>query len=183
MQRVFIGIPVDRRLQRQINQILKPVKSSHPKIRWVTEINRHLTLAFPGDLPFERVETLVRQFDKTYQGEMQFQYRFSKLTGFPAARSALLALTGERDAAMDHLQKVTRNLLEKNGIGFDSKKFRPHITLGRNKRAEHVAINDCQALEIDLSVDKVRLYHSTLTKSGSIYSTLKETSLRKPPEL
>jgi 2'-5' RNA ligase len=183
MQRLFIGIPVDNRSQRKINEILKPIKVSNPDIRWVAEANRHLTLAFLGNIPDPQVETLRRYFEKTYRGCLQFNYRFTRLTRFPRANSGIIALTGEANTAVEHLFRVTRRFLQKHEVGFDSKGFRPHVTLGRIKARKNVNTSFLQTMEMSLAVDKVRLYQSRLTESGSIYTTLEETRLCEPYEL
>ena len=92
MQRVFIGIPVDKQTQQLINELLKPVRKISTDIRWVPENNRHLTLAFLGDRPESDINSLLRVFDETYQQKSRFQYCLSALTRFPSAAGRILAL-------------------------------------------------------------------------------------------
>lgn len=177
LQKVFIGIHVDKQSQQHINELLKPIKKSRQDIRWVAESNRHLTLAFLGDIPISEVEILVRLFDETYQQEAQFQYELSTLTRFPEPTGRILALTGDPTGPLDNLFQITRKLLKRNQLEFDRKEFRPHITLGRIRRAKHVKTTFDQQTNISLDITKITLYQSTHTESGSIYSTLKETQL------
>ncbi|NNK99664.1 MAG: RNA 2',3'-cyclic phosphodiesterase [Xanthomonadales bacterium] len=182
MQRVFIGIPVDKHLQKKINELSGPIKNSNPNLRWVAETNRHLTLAFIGNIPDLKVEILRRQFEQAYQGCSQFKYRFSRLARFPGAASGIIALTGEPDTAMDHIFQLTRRFLGNVGFDFDSKKFRPHVTLARIRRKQQLNTSFLHATELNLAVDRVWLYQSSLTASGSIYSTLEETMLSNAAE-
>lgn len=176
-QRVFIGIPIDKQSQQYINELLKPIKNSRRDIRWVPENNRHLTLAFLGNRPISEVDNLIQQFDESYQQEIRFQYRLSTLERFPDPKGRIIALTNESTEPLDNLFQITLKLLQRNEIEFDRKKFRPHVTLGRIKRPKHVKKTFDRQMNINLDINKITLYQSTLTNSGSIYSTLKETLL------
>jgi len=179
MQRVFIGIPVDKRSQQHINGLLKPIKDSRRDIRWVAENNRHLTLAFLGNRTISEVNGVLRLFDETYQQESHFQYRLSRLTRFPDPAGRIIALINEPTGPMDHLFQITLKLLQRNKLEFDRKKFRPHITLGRIRKPKNVKTTIDQSTNIRLDITKITLYQSTLTDSGSIYSALKETQLTR----
>jgi 2'-5' RNA ligase len=177
MQRVFIGIPVDTRAQQLINDLLRPLKELRGDIRWVPEINRHLTLAFLGNVPAAEVDILMGLFDKTYRQERQFRYKLSLLTRFPEPTGRIIALTGGPDRSLDHLFQITLKILLSNGQRADPRAFRPHLTLGRLKRAKQVKTTFDQQTGTHLEIARVVLYQSTLTESGPIYSVLKETKL------
>ena len=182
-QRVFIGIPIDKQSQQHINELLKPIKDSRQDIRWVPENNRHLTLAFLGNRPISEVDNLIPLFDESYQQETRFQYRLSTLERFPEPTGRIIALTNEPTEPLDNLFQITLKLLQRNGIEFDRKKFRPHLTLGRIRRPKHVKKTFDQQININLDITKITLYQSRFTESGSIYSPLKETQLHKTPDL
>lgn len=180
MQRIFIGIPVDKHSQQQINKLLEPIKGSRQDIRWVAENNRHLSLAFLGDQPISRVDNLLRRFAETYQQEKQFRYRLSSLNRFPDSRGRIIALTDEPDRCLDNLFQITLKLLQKINIEIDRKKFRPHITLGRIRRPKHVKTSFDRQTDINVEINQITLFQSTLTESGSIYTALKVIHL--PPK-
>ena len=177
MQRVFIGIPVDKSAQKAINKLLTGVKTPDREVRWVPESNRHMTLAFLGDKPISEVENLTRQFDHTYQGLTPFQFNLSALARFPDTRGRIIALTGEPTAPLENVFQNTRGLLQRNGFEFDQKKFRPHVTLARIRNPKRLKTAFDQAINIELDMSRITLYQSILTKSGSIYSVLTETRL------
>ena len=178
MQRVFIGIPVDEQSQQHINELLKPIKKLRQDIRWEPANNRHLTLAFLGDLPVPEVENLLQLFSETYQQETRFEYRLSTLTRFPEPTSRIIALVDDPTGPLERLFQITRRFLERNNIELDLKEFRPHVTLGRIKKANRVKTNFDQQTNINLAIDKITFYLSTLSESGSIYTKLKETQLK-----
>ena len=177
MQRVFIGIPVDKPAQRQINELLIPTKESDPDIRWAPEHNRHLTLAFLGNKPTGVINDLVRSMHLAFQQEMAFKTGFSTLGRFPTSTGNIIALVYKPDECLAHLFQLTQDILTENGLRSDHKPFRPHITLGRIRKASKLKKTFNQQTNIRLRVDKVALYQSTLTDTGSIYLALKEIEL------
>ena len=177
MQRVFIGIPVDKPAQRQINELLIPAKESNPDIRWAPEQYRHLTLAFIGNKPTGVIEDLVRSMHLAFQHELAFKTGFSTLRRFPTSTGNIIALVYKPDDYLAQLFQVTQDFLTENGLRFDHKPFRPHITLGRLRKASKLKKTFNQQTNIRLRVDKVALYQSTLTDTGSIYLALKEIEL------
>jgi len=179
LQRVFIGIPVDKHSQKHIDSLLKPIKNLSQDIRWIPGNNRHLTLAFLGDKPISEIELLLRQFDETYRYEARFQYSLSTLTRFPNSRGRIIALAGALTGPLDNLFQITRRLLQINDFEFDQKKFRPHITLARIRHPKRLKTTFDQSIDIRLDITNVTLYQSTLTENGSIYSPLKKTCLKR----
>jgi len=177
VQRVFIGIPVDKPAQRKINELLFPAMESDPGIRWVAENNRHLTLAFLGNQSTGVIEDLVRSMHLAYQQEIAFRTGFSTLGRFPTSTGNIIALVYKPDDYLAQLFQVTQDFLTANGPRFNHKPFRPHITLGRIRKASKLKKTFNQPTNIRLRVDKVALYQSTLTNTGSIYLALKEIEL------
>jgi len=177
MQRVFIGIPVDQHSQQRINELLKPIKELRQDIRWEPDRNLHLTLAFIGNTPVAEVDNLLQIFSETYQQETHFKYRLSTLTRFPGPMGRIIALVDDPTEPLHRLFQITKTFLERNNVDLDLKEFRPHITLGRIKKAKHVKTNFDQQTDISLNVNKITFYQCTQGESGSIYTALKETWL------
>lgn len=177
MQRVFIAVPVDRRLQYQINRVLAPIRRSNRDIRWVAEQNRHLTLAFLGDQPDSLVDALVGSMDEAYRRETRFDAVFSVLARFPDAKGNILALVAGGDDRLAGLFQLTRGLLAQFGLAPEHETFRPHITVGRIIRPRLLKTRFHETTNIQLHIDRVALYQSTLTPNGSVYLALKETVL------
>jgi 2'-5' RNA ligase len=177
--RVFVGIECDHRAQRRINDLLRPIRKSPLDIRWVPENNRHQTLAFLGDIPTPKLENLLGLFDATYQKVEQFQTRLTRLIRFPETNGRIIALINEPDSRLNFLFQTTLALLQNCHLELDRKTFRPHITLGRIKKAKQVETIFDQPTRIVLNIKSIRLYQSTLTECGSIYTVLKETHLTR----
>lgn len=170
-------MPVDGQAQDHINRLLRPLVQSHPNLRWVPESNRHLTLAFLGDVPVSLVEKLVGLFDEAYGREAAFQFRLTRLARFPEPNSRIVALTGEAGGSLDKLFQITTRLLRDTGQEVDSRAFLPHVTLARLGRKRQGRVKLDQTVSVVLNASQVRLYRSVLTEAGAIYTVLKETKL------
>lgn len=177
MRRVFIGIPVDEQSQQHITELIKPITNLRLGIRWEPESNRHLTLAYLGDRPIAEVKNLLQLFSATYQQEKHFKFKLSTLTRFPEPTSRIIALVDDPTGPLDRLFQITQNFLERNNVQLDLKAFRPHITLGRIKKPKQLKTNFDQQTNINLEVNKILFYQSSLGPSGSIYTVLKETPM------
>lgn len=177
MRRIFIGIPVDECARISINELLEPIENTSPDIRWVPESNWHITLAFLGNKPISEVERLLQLPDDIYQQQNSFQYNLSAFTRFPDPAGSIIALVGDPGGPLHRLFQITLDTLQRNRIEFDRKEFQPHITLGRIKKPKYLKTAFDQRIRINLEITKIIVYQSTLTESGSIYSSLKEIRL------
>jgi 2'-5' RNA ligase len=177
VQRVFIGIPVDKRAQQQIDELLNPLKSSIQAVRWVPVQNRHLTLAFLGNRPASVIEKLTRSMDQAYQQETFFETGPANLKRFPGPSGNIIALVFKVDARLARLFQVTQEYLLGYDFDFKRTRFRPHITLGRMGTSPRLIKDINQQTDIKLQIGRIAFYQSTLTPSGSVYLALKETGL------
>ena len=176
-QRIFIGIPIGKPVQQAIDRLLVPLKPHSRYLRWVPAGNRHLTLAFLGDIPVGDVETLLGVFNRTYRRYGPFHYGFSALERFPNARGRIIALTGEASEPLHSLAMTTRDMLQVSGLDFERKKFRPHVTLARVRKPKLPLPELDHPVQVDIDVNRIVVYRSTLTESGSIYTELTAAEL------
>jgi 2'-5' RNA ligase len=171
-QRIFIGVPLDNDAQVAVDSLLGPLSAQGQNLRLVPAEKRHLTLAFLGNIPGSDAELLAAYFDEAYRLAGRFQYQFSALQRFPNARGRVVALTGAPSETLHHLFELTTDMLKSLALSYDTKKFRPHVTLARlrNPRLTGFAINE--KVNVGLDVSRVVLYRSTLTNTGSMYQFL-----------
>lgn len=176
-QRIFVGIPIGAPGQRAIEQLLDPLKPHSRNLRWVPANNRHLTLAFLGDIPASEFEPLLLRFNSAYQQYTPFRYCLSALERFPNTRGRIIALTGEASEPLHSIAMATRDMLQDCGLEFERKKFRPHVTLARIRNPKHPFNSIDRKVQVDIDVERIVVYRSTLTNTGSIYTVLQEAKL------
>jgi 2'-5' RNA ligase len=82
------------------------------------------------------------------------------------------------------LQEKLREGLSELGFKLESRKFRPHLTLGRfrdgrkaGKVLDEEMFKRVGTLEANFTADRVNLMQSRLNPSGAIYTVLKEHRL------
>lgn len=175
--RIFIGIPIGDRVQQAIERLLETTKMHTWNLRWVPAKNRHMTLAFLGDIRPNELETVQQGFVAAYAGNRQLQYQLSALRRFPNSRGRIITLTGEASEPLLGLATTTRDLLGTCGVGFERKTFRPHITLARIRNSRHPVMKIDQQVDVSMDIRRVALYRSKLTETGSFYTVLENADL------
>lgn len=177
VERVFIGIPLDKQAHDAVEVQFAPWQSRYPGIRWVPALNRHLTLAFLGDIPIADVNLLRAEFGEAYRAEKRFSYRFSALRRFPNAGGRIIALTGDVSPPLANLFETTLAMLRRHSLPYDKKRFKPHVTLARIKDPALAGRWPNEDIDIQLKVSRIMLYRSTLSASGSVYTALQTSTL------
>lgn len=161
----------------QTEELIEPLKKTLTGTYWIPPGNRHLTLAFLGDIPASAVDRLIHGFDRAYQAQKRFTYRLTRLCRFPDPGGGFIVLEDKCEGPIKGLWQNTLGLLKSVHLEPDRYTFRPHITLGRIRKPKRVRSATDQKTAIGLDVRKVTLYQSTLTGKGSIYTILKESRL------
>lgn len=139
--------------------------------RAVPRENLHLTLAFLGSLPQERLPALLAM--AAVVRSTAFALVIDRIEHF--RRSRVLAATPSRlPAAASALAAVLRERLLVGGFTPDLKPFRAHLTLSREiTRARESAAMD----PVRLECAEFALVESRTESSGAIYSVLRSWSL------
>ena len=128
----------------------------------------HLTLAFIGEWP-EDVTKFLPAVCKP------FSITLSYPGIFPEANVLWAGI--EPSADLDRLAGQVRRSLEDQGIPFDRKSFRPHITLVRKPLVpEHIALPEVAVPSVSMIVDSVCLYRSDRGRNGMVYTVIGESS-------
>jgi len=195
--RIFIGIPLSNEAKREVGKLYKALKKKHWKVKWEPVEKVHLTLVFLGDVKCQmsNVKTtyqnsklnklqLIKAAVKEVCGTLQsIKVKFKGLGCFPDyewPRIIWLGLKGDLKS-LSALQKKIQENLKKTGLKFDEKPFRPHLTLGRIKRARAKErreigrqIKKMQKMDFksEWLIDRVGVYKSKCLPKGSNYFEL-----------
>ncbi|MFJ3922148.1 RNA 2',3'-cyclic phosphodiesterase [Streptomyces sp. NPDC090022] len=136
--RVFIALAPPDDAKDELARELGPAYAAYPRMRWNRIEDWHITLAFLGELPVRDVPPLRQP-----------------LADLSAARRPLrLALRGgghfdERvlwsgvEGDLEGLHLLTaevRGLVKECGVDFVDRPLRPHLTLARSRRGDHVSV-------------------------------------------
>lgn len=141
-----------------------PGLSRYKKEKLVPAYNWHVTLAFLGNIPKEKLDSLQAMLKKE-DWEKVFDVGISQFGGFPSLDKARVLFSGLKrgEERVRLLAEHIRQKLDELGISYDEKPFVPHITLARlkfPKNASGLSENGKMKQEIVFSVDHFVLYES-----------------------
>lgn len=162
--RLFLAIPLKHELKEKVKDVQVGFLRQHVRGNYTPPENLHITLAFIGEYgdPDRVMEALEPVRFRPFRITMDRLGQFDQLwwTG--------LAKCPELDA----LAHSVRYALAENGIPFDRKRFRAHITI---LRKPEYTMGDLQPVEMtpaSMTVDRICLMQSTRGKNGMIYTEL-----------
>lgn len=143
--------------------------------RWTNPGQLHCTLRFLGDTPEEQVpeiEATLAHLDTPPPLDL----RLDGLTVFPSRRRprVLVARIAPDDELLA-LQQRIEDAVQHLGFEPEPKRFRPHVTLARFKRADAGAVHDwlrAHTADATFTTDALHLYASMLKPSGALHERL-----------
>ena len=140
----------------------------------------HLTLAFLGALPPERLPEVGTAVGAAARGWPPFAATLDRLGRFPTTgRPATVWLgLGTGGASVERLAGAVRAELERRGLDFDRKPARPHLTIARVRPdasavellALALALERVGPTELRFEVSAVEVVESILTPRGPRYA-------------
>lgn len=187
--RLFISIELPQSNRQLLAELLERLKKgvqftgAHPT--WVAAQNLHLTLAFLGNQPPERVAEIEQAMQTAASLVPAFRIRLAGLELFPSAREPRIISIAVR-SGLESLAKIHTALTEQlRGFGseVDNRPFRAHLTLARIKSVKGLAgLRDVVKSHSGYSArefkaDRITLVKSTLAPGGSIYEIVSEAML------
>jgi 2'-5' RNA ligase len=185
MKRLFIAIKINDspEVKSMFEFIMKSLNSE--RIKWVELWNLHLTLIFLGDTEEEKIDEIKAAIDNLTTRFAQFQMTIKSAGVFKNFVTPTVIWLGiEPNQVLEEIKKGLDENLNKIGYSLDTKKFKPHLTIGRSKFIKDKSnlediIDNLQGKEISVQhVDKIILYESTLTQNGPIYKAVHTSQLQ-----
>jgi len=186
MLRLFIAVDIrDPVLLGRLERLKDAIVATGVPMKPVETHNLHITLRFIGETPRHRADEIVDEVLSTINRE-KFDIVLRGLGAFPGPYRPRVVWVGVSEGARelaeirDHVEDGLRRL----GFRPERARFVPHVTLARIKGSRNIhslakLINDMSDYEVGrMTVSKVSLKKSTLTRHGPIYETLWEVNLR-----
>lgn len=190
MPRLFVAIALPADVAAALAAAL-PTDS--PALRRVAPALLHVTLAFIGSVGEERVPEIARAVEAAVRDSPAFVIPFDRVGRFPERGPIRVVWAGTGPAAerIEHLGVGVRATLAREGVPFDPKPLRPHVTLARvrdgatERELSRVAAAVAAArLPVGLAAtaDAVHLMESVLSRGGPRYSSRARSALTGTPE-
>ena len=183
--RVFIAIDVeDPVLLSRLERIKEAIVATGVPMKPVETQNLHLTLRFIGEIPRYRVDEIIEQVLKPLRRQ-RFTMTLRGLGAFPSPSRPRVVWVGvsEGAEALESIHGEIEKGLRDLGFQPARERFVPHITLARIRGSRNLhalvrLITEYSDYEFgSMTVTRIRLKKSTLTRRGPIYETLWEVPL------
>ena len=139
--------------------------------RFVPTENRHLTLAFLGEVGETETRSAMAALDAACAAAGPVELRPCGLGTFGRSRDATLWLGIEKDPQLMGLAERVRKELSAFGLACDEKDFLPHVTLARRARLPRGVLPDL-AFPLPDEATRATLYRSILGPDGARYKPL-----------
>ncbi|MEN8253854.1 MAG: RNA 2',3'-cyclic phosphodiesterase [Verrucomicrobiota bacterium] len=182
--RAFIAVDIGGEIREKLDGLQRKLKKTHANIRWVKPQNIHLTLAFLGDIPLEKIQPLKTALDENIHGMEPFELEAVGTGYFGRPNRPRVIWAGIVDCPpLMELQRRTVDVLQTAEIEFDDKPLSPHLTLGRVKTPNHT---DSLLAKLEkykdeplgkARIDAAQLIQSELNPHGAEYTVLHHTPL------
>lgn len=179
--RLFIALNLPSELRTHIAaDVLAPLRSQLPGVRWVREETLHVTLLFLGkrsEAEAQEAQTVMREVTAAHAS---FTTSLAGLGVFPdSARPRVVWLGLEDSASVQKLHQALMREHARLGVPLEGRAYRPHVTLGRVPPPAEAAVS--KALDpalaavrfaVPVTFGSVDLMQSELTPQGPRYTVL-----------
>lgn len=173
--RIFIAIELPEVLKEKIFVLAEKVTEGLA-IKLVEKENLHLTLAFLGDVPGEKIQEITGVL-REVRGVGRIHLTLESWEPFPSKQKPFgiwINVGGETGKLFGLYKKIIDGLLAKNFVlERKSLKFSPHITVGR-MRSGGVRSMGAMHLKENFTTGKVTLFSSELAEKGPKYTKIGE---------
>lgn len=165
-RRLFFALWPNPLEQEAIHQLLAPQVRSIEG-RSIPARNLHITLAFLGSVPNERVDSVIALANRV-EPVGRIDLAFERLEVWRRSRVLVLVPRTVPTSLKQLSERLQFNLLkEQFEVGHEE--YRPHLTLARDARG---ALAADLAAPIECSFERFALVESKNSSAGSIYSNL-----------
>ena len=171
--RLFIAALLDQSTKTSIIQNINDIKGSFIGVKWEKIEKLHITLKFLGNVDSELYEKIKNDLKPELLKINPIHLSVSKFSTFPNLKRARVVVISLHDSIeIQELHKIVEYVCSNNGIKIDSRKFIPHITIGRVKGSfKRVKNTNNPGIE-PFIIDKIAIVESKLDSSGSTYKNL-----------
>lgn len=184
--RLFIGTWVRYELFQQLTTVLDYYANEHPNLKWTTADKLHLTLLYLGETDQGHLPLIKKQLHYIAQKTAVMLGECHKPCLLPSkSNPKVLAYQLKTQPNLMQLHQYLQHALMP-GEDYDTRDFKPHITLARQPKLPQDNYNDLTQTTIEpptptapLIIDHMALVSAPVSQTGSIYQTLDEYSLRR----
>ena len=158
--RLFIAVFLSDEVKAELQGLQEQIRSQSYKGSFTRPENLHLTLAFLGETPEEKLKLLYPIIQEIKSPA--FEISFNRMGCFTHSQKELWWIGADPNGPkLSLLRSVHQQLIDrliKEGFPVDKRPFNAHITLGREIRHTEPIVLDCRELKV--KVDRISLVKS-----------------------
>lgn len=175
--RTFICIDLPGELKERLEQLQNGLRKVDAQVSWVKPSNIHLTLKFLGGISESKLALVREASTRAAVGISPFDIEVAGTGCFPSARNPRVLWVGLTDLApgLKALQQALETELDREGFPRESKRFSPHLTIGRLRSprngpalAEELLRSHLESTRFQ--VREIIVMRSDLSPKGSTYT-------------
>lgn len=182
--RLFIAIPLPTDLAVRAATILP---TSLPALRRVKPENLHITLAFLGETPDDRLADVTEAAAEAARPVSPFVLAFGRPGQFPETGRPRVVWLGVEDGADTVLELGDRvyAALRGRGLRFEDRALTPHLTLARvtedssaaEAKTVRAAVAEIPSARLSFEATEIAVVQSVLSPKGARYTALETVPL------
>jgi RNA 2',3'-cyclic 3'-phosphodiesterase len=187
MKRIFVAVEISVEARRKVAAYIETLRNEFSKVRvgWDKVEKLHLTLKFLGDTDEKQVADLQKILNEISTNISNFKLQISNTGVFPDTKKPRVLWIDVIDepGSLAKINALLEIECEKIGFAKESRKFAPHLTIGRIREpnnAKELARKHLQNKfePVEFEVSEIVIYESKLLPTGSIYSILSKHKLK-----
>ncbi len=180
--RAFIAVPISRHTKQKITTLQQELQNNTSSIRWTDHDQLHITLLFAGKQPQDEFVSFIYKLKKALQNWTPFSFELKGLGAFPSFRAPKIIWMGI-DKGESQIMKMRNEIvqtLEKSKLTTSdlSRRYKPHLTIGRVKKTHKNPKIDIPEKYFHTSfaekASSLQFIESNLTPSGPEYEIIDE---------
>jgi len=177
--RTFIALPVPDELAHPLGDEAARMayQDKANAVRWVSEQNYHVTLAFLGDCGVSDIDLLANHIQTLNTLNSPITLHSNRLSPFPESSPKLIAAILDKTDSLVELQSDIVKTLRACQFMLEKRRFMPHITLGRYRHSRRSPVITPALMDLQAQANTLTIYESILTANGAEYEPLYEYDL------
>jgi 2'-5' RNA ligase len=175
--RTFVCVEMPGAIRDGMEQLQLKLKQAGAEVSWVKPSNIHLTLKFLGDVPRPKIQGVCSAVERAAHVIEPFEIEVSGTGCFPSMSSPRVLWVGLSQVSneLKQLHAVLENELAGEGFARETRRFAPHLTIGRLRSQRHApALADrlkAAGFEaVRFQANEIIVMRSDLKPTGALYT-------------
>jgi 2'-5' RNA ligase len=171
--RLFIAALLPGEIRKELSGFINSLSGDIGGVRWEKPKKLHITLKFLGSVDESRIDDISAVISRIVLNYSPFDLSITEFGAFPNLKNPRVLYAGLTDnKRMSEFQSAVEESMIELGFEKDSRKFAPHVTLGRVKKM--ITLQDSPKIsQVNFEISRIGLMKSDTRAEGSVYTALK----------